>query len=159
MLQYPLLFWFLLKIANGYPGEVIHACAYDDRKFHFTFDDGPTINNNRTDIVLDILKEYNISATFFLIGSYVNRSNETIARVRRMVNEGHTVGSHSWSHPNMIPLTTQQIKTQIDATTKILEPIIGYKPNLFRAPYGGLSDDMLAHLKHEGYTTLQWQTG
>ena len=143
----------------SYPGEVVYGCAYNNKQIHLTFDDGPTLNNNRTEIVLNVLKEYNISATFFVVGNKVNATNRTIHLIKRMIAEGHTVGSHTWSHPNLLIQSDEVIKRQIDATTNVLQPILGYKPNLFRAPYGGLTDNVLKYLKQEGYTAVQWNIG
>ena len=53
----------------------------------------------------------------------------------------------------------EEIKRQIDATANVLQPILGHKPNVFRAPYGGLSDKVLKYLKQEGYTAMQWNMG
>ena len=97
-----IIFWCIFLNGYSYPGEVIYGCEFNEKHIHLTFDDGPTINNNRTEIILNILKEYNISATFFVIGNRVNATNRTIQLVKRMVADGHTVGSHTWSHLDLL---------------------------------------------------------
>lgn len=101
---------------------------------YLTFDDGP--NSIYHPLILDILKNYNVKATFFLIGQNVSR-NSSVAR--KTLAEGHVVGNHTLDHlflPNYSPST---ILSEIQSTNTILNPILGANPILFRPPYGGVN--------------------
>lgn len=99
-----------------------------------TFDDGP--HATLTPKLLDMLRERGIKATFFLVGKNVA---EYPAIVRRMVDEGHEVANHSWSHPSLTKLGTEGLRAQIEKTNAAIEAACGVKPTLIRPPYGATS--------------------
>lgn len=101
-----------------------------------TFDDGP--DEVVTPQILDILKENNIKATFFLIGSQAAAHPEV---VRRIVDEGHAIGNHSWSHPRFNDISIEEAREQINDTQDKLEAIVGFRPSIFRPPYGALDEE------------------
>lgn len=94
----------------------------------FTFDDGPGAG---TAAVLDILKSKGVTATFFLIGANVVKYP---ALVSREVAEGHAVGNHTWSHPDLLRLTTAQITAELNDTSEAIENASGVRPLLWRPP-------------------------
>lgn len=96
-----------------------------------TFDDGP--NAATTPEALDILKQYNVKATFFIQGKYIP-GNEDI--LKRELAEGHELGNHSWNHPDLNTLSKEEVKQEIDDTTKAIKEATGYDIKLVRAPYG-----------------------
>lgn len=96
-----------------------------------TFDDGPDV---MTEKVLDVLERHNARATFFLIGSKISGREHV---VQRMIDEGHTVGNHSWSHSGAFPLyDASEMTDELMRTSKAIERITGLKPLLFRPPFG-----------------------
>lgn len=99
-----------------------------------TFDDGP--HATLTPKLLDMLRERGIKATFFLVGKNVA---EYPAIVRRMVEEGHEVANHSWSHPSLTKLGADGLRAQIEKTNTAIESASGVKPKLIRPPYGATS--------------------
>ena len=110
-----------------------------------TFDDGPS--PQLTPRVLDVLKANNVKATFFLQGSEVVKYPDL---VRRIKNEGHVIGNHSWSHPDFTTLTAEQADAEITRTNDAIEAITGAKPILFRYPYGNESEAGNAVIRREG---------
>lgn len=99
-----------------------------------TFDDGP--NASSTPILLDGLKERKVRATFFLIGENVEKDeNEKI--VKRMYEEGHLIGNHTYTHCNLSKLETGEAKKELEQTDTVIEKITGKQPVFVRAPYGG----------------------
>ncbi|MCU9533932.1 polysaccharide deacetylase family protein [Streptococcus sp. CSL10205-OR2] len=96
-----------------------------------TFDDGPSAKT--TPQVLDILAKYNIRATFYVLGSHV-AGNEGI--LQRMVASGHELGNHSWDHPALTGLTSEQVKWQIQSTNDAIMKATGVSPKTVRPPYG-----------------------
>ena len=99
-----------------------------------TFDDGP--NPSTTPQLLNILKQKNVKATFFMLGNSVN-ANPQIAK--RVANEGHQIGSHSYSHPQLTGLGASQIQSQMRSTDKAIYFATGKLPTTFRPPYGAIN--------------------
>lgn len=95
-----------------------------------TFDDGP--DPDYTPKILDILKTYNVKAAFFVVGKQAEQHHDLIIR---MVREGHEVGSHTYTHPNMGQITREQARLELNATQRLLEAVTGRSTTLFRPPY------------------------
>ncbi len=106
-----------------------------------TFDDGPSIY---TDWLLDILKEKNVKATFFVLGKSAKIQRDTI---RRIAKEWHEIWSHSWDHKNFKKLTSKQAKIQLTNTDAIISELIGHNTPFFRPPYGSYTHEMLTNSK------------
>jgi poly-beta-1,6 N-acetyl-D-glucosamine synthase len=95
-----------------------------------TFDDGPW--EPYTSQILDVLKTYNVKATFFVIGENLERHPDI---VERMWNEGHEIGNHSFTHPNIGAVTEQRARLELNSTERALQSVIGRSTILFRPPY------------------------
>jgi peptidoglycan/xylan/chitin deacetylase (PgdA/CDA1 family) len=109
-----------------------------------TFDDGPT--PQRTGYVLEVLKQKGITATFFLQGDHAARHPELVKRIR---DEGHVIGNHSYTHPTFTELTAEQAREEITRTEEVLTEITGTAPALFRYPHGESTAAAEAVLKEE----------
>lgn len=123
---------------NAQAHHVYYSFQTTENKLALTFDDGPSSKN--TNQVLDILKKYNVKATFFLLGENMV-GNETI--IRRIVDEGHEIGLHTFSHPNFYKLNKDQIHNEIVKNIQTLKRIIPYNPKYIRPPYGIVTEDFL----------------
>ena len=124
-----------------------------------TFDDGP--NASSTPILLDGLKERKVRATFFLIGENIEKGeNEKI--VKRMYEEGHLIGNHTYTHCNLAKLETGEAKKELEQTDIAIEKITGKQPAFARAPYWELPVDSEQDLSrmYIGWTVdpLDWMT-
>lgn len=103
-----------------------------DRCVTLTFDDGPNAEN--TSKVLDVLKRHNIRATFFLIGKNVE---EHPALASRMVEEGHIVANHTYTHASTFPLGSRaKVEQEITQCSEAIYSATGLRPRLFRPPFG-----------------------
>src|SRR6059058_3920715 len=107
-----------------------HQGAASEHQVAITFDDGP--DPRWTPKILDILKAANVKATFFVVGVNAERYPEL---VRRIVNEGHEVGNHTYYHPNLALWWPEHIRLELNATQLLLETITGRATTLFRPPY------------------------
>lgn len=116
-----------------------------------TFDDGP--NPESTPRLLDLLASHKVKATFFLVGKFAE-SQSTL--VQRMVAEGHTVGNHTWSHPNLQHIPIGKAKDELDQTSRVLEEITGVKVRLFRPPYGACTREVLRIARDLGMLPVFW---
>ena len=100
------------------------------QKIALTFDDGP--DAKFTPQILDILKTNNVKATFFIVGINGDLNPDLI---RRIANEGHEIGNHTFTHPNVAAISKQQFRLELNATERLLESVIGHRTLLFRPPY------------------------
>ncbi|PEW13226.1 polysaccharide deacetylase [Priestia megaterium] len=115
-----------------------------------TFDDGPSAY---TVSILDILKKYNISATFFVVGSEVKKFPNIIQRIYR---EKHIIGNHTWNHPDITTLSKNELWKEINSTNIQIKKIIGHSPDLFRPPYSSINDKNADAIKKFGMTSVLW---
>ncbi|MGH8047082.1 MAG: glycosyltransferase [Chthoniobacterales bacterium] len=113
----------------AYP-TLYHTGAGDGREVALTFDDGP--DPEWTPKILDVLRQWHVHATFFLIGENAEQYPEL---VRRILAEGHEIGSHTYTHPNLALVSTEQVKLELNATQRLIEGITGRSTTLFRPPY------------------------
>lgn len=111
-------------------------------KVALTFDDGP--NPYTTPIVLDVLKKYNIKATFFVLGQRISGNEELL---KRIVLEGHEIGNHSWSHPDLTKLSKEDVAKQISDTQNKIYEVTGVYPTLLRPPYGAYNKSVYEQAK------------
>jgi peptidoglycan-N-acetylglucosamine deacetylase len=116
-----------------------------------TFDDGP--DNNYTLQILDILKKENVKATFFIVG---DRAKAHPDIVKRIVNEGHAIGNHSWDHPDFPKISSEQVTEEVTKTQDELDSIVGFRPSLFRPPYGSLNDSDIQNITGMGLNIIDW---
>ncbi|MDB5457171.1 MAG: polysaccharide deacetylase [Caulobacter sp.] len=105
-----------------------------------TFDDGP--DARWTPKILDILKAKHAPATFFTIGENMQKRPDLVARE---VREGHDVGSHTWTHPNIGETPLAQTQVELNATQRLFEVITGRSMRLFRPPYFGDAEPSTPH--------------
>jgi peptidoglycan-N-acetylglucosamine deacetylase len=119
----------VLSPAGGY---VVTRAGMAEREVVLSFDDGP--DPEFTAQVLDTLRAYNAVASFFVIGRQVQKLP---GLARRMVAEGHEIGNHSWSHPDLAGLSESAIRVELTATGRVIEAVTGRRPMLFRPPYIG----------------------
>src|SRR6202007_1978521 len=98
------------------------------------FDDGPSPET--TPRLLEILKQRNIKATFFMIGQNA-QANPAI--VQRILAEGHEIGNHSWTHPQLSKLSNDRVTEEITKTQAAIKNACGYTPVLLRPPYGAIT--------------------
>jgi len=116
-----------------------------------TFDDGPHPEN--TVALLDALAERGVRATFFLLGSEIERYPHV---VERMHAEGHSIGNHSFSHPEFTRMGAQNIINELNKTSDRIENITGERPSLHRPPYGSFNDQVLTIVEDMGMSAILW---
>lgn len=122
------------------------------KELYLTFDNG--YENGFTIKILDVLKEKKVPATFFVTGHYVKSEASLL---QRMVNEGHLIGNHSWSHPDMTQLTTAKIKEELERVKDEVGQVTGQnKMAYLRPPRGIFSEKLLAVSNELGYTNVFW---
>lgn len=129
------------------------------KTMYLTFDDGPYTDS--TNKVLDVLKEKNIKATFFLIGKNVEKNPET---AKRIAEEGHTIGIHCYNHDyNVIYENAEAYMADFEKAKNIIENITGVETNLFRFPGGSINSynkkvykEIIEKMTAAGYVYFDW---
>ena len=118
-----------------------------------TFDDGPSPVD--TPRVLDILREKNVKATFFVVGERAEQQPEI---VRRACREGHLVGNHTWSHPSLFCfLTPARLRSEIERGEDSIQKISGSRPRYFRSPVGLRHPLLGLYLRQAGLEYISWR--
>ncbi|WP_438447676.1 polysaccharide deacetylase family protein [Gorillibacterium sp. sgz5001074] len=110
--------------------QIIHEVPTKHRAVAITFDDGP--NPVYTPQVLEIFREVSGHATFFMIGEQMERSPDT---VRAVAAEGHEIGNHTYTHPHLPELGTEECRSELSRTEQLVLDLTGVKPAVFRPPY------------------------
>lgn len=109
--------------------------------------------NEDTHDLVEILKKYDVKATFFVVGDWVEKYPES---VKELSDAGHDIMNHSDTHPHMTQISKEKMLSEINACDEKIERITGKKPNLFRPPYGDYNDTVVETLKETGHYTIQW---
>lgn len=129
------------------------AEAQQEKRLYLTFDAG--YENGNTPAILEALKKHGVSATFFLVGNYFETQPEL---VKRMVAEGHTVGNHTYSHPDMSKIAEKEsFEQELTKNEALYEEITGEKmTKLYRPPQGKFCESNLKMAQELGYRTVFW---
>lgn len=120
-----------------------------EKKVALTFDDGP--NAPYTPGVLKVLKEHNVKATFFVIGKYAKDYPHI---TKTIVEEGHAIGNHTYSHPDLRFMFNDSIRREIKEAEDIILETTGLVPFLFRPPYGAHNGRIIEIAEEMGYVTI-----
>ena len=124
-----------------------------EKVLYLTFDAG--YENGCTEKILDTLKKHNVKAAFFLVGNYVEKNADL---VRRMVEEGHIVGNHTMTHPDMSAITDKAaFQKELTGMEDLFKEVTGKElPKYYRPPRGIYSEENLKMAKELGYQTVFW---
>ena len=125
----------------------VYSVERDGKFVSLSFD--AAWGNEDTQMLIDILAKYNVKATFFVVGEWVDKYPES---VKALHDAGHEVMNHSDAHPHMAKLTAKQIIDEVNRCSDKIEAVTGVRPTLFRCPYGEYDDNVI------GLTAVQWDT-
>lgn len=129
----------------------IYNVQRDDKVCAISFD--AAWGNEDTHDLVEILKNYNVKATFFVVGDWVDKYPES---VKELADAGHDIMNHSNTHPHMTQITKEKMISEVTECDSKIEKITGVKPTLFRPPYGDYNDNVVTTLKEIGHYTIQW---
>ena len=123
----------------------------EHKRLWLTFDEG--YENGYTEKILDVLKEKNVRAVFFVTYDYAKDNPELI---KRMIDEGHTVGNHTMSHPSLPDCSDEEMQNELKELHDYISRQFGYDMYVMRPPRGEFSKRVLECAKQLGYTTVLW---
>jgi peptidoglycan-N-acetylglucosamine deacetylase len=141
-----------IYIHSNFYCRVLCSGNRNEKKIALTFDDGP--DRTVTPIILDILNKHQIRATFFCIGQKAEACPELIQRLDR---EGHSIGSHSYSHHFFFDLlSSKKMSVELQKTEDIIHKILNKMITMFRPPYGVTNPPLAKALKRQKYQVIGW---
>jgi peptidoglycan/xylan/chitin deacetylase (PgdA/CDA1 family) len=139
-------------IGSGFYVRAICSFATTENEIALTFDDGP--DNVQTPVILDLLKEAGFQASFFCIGKKID---ENSIIVKRMIDEGHLIGNHSFNHSHNFPmLSSAKIRAELMRTNEVIERHTGTKNYWFRPPFGVTNPMIYRGLKGMNLKVAGW---
>ena len=133
--------------------DTYYIGSKEEKVIYLTFDCG--YENGNTGAILDALKKHNAPGTFFVVGHFLESAPEL---VKRMVTEGHTVGNHTYHHPDMSAISDKEsFQKELDAVSSLFQEVTGQEmTKYYRPPQGKYSTENLAMAKELGYKTFFW---
>lgn len=133
--------------------DAVYVGDTTEKVLYLTFDAG--YENGCTAKILDVLKDHQVPAAFFLVGNYIEKNPDL---VKRMVSEGHTVGNHTMHHPDMSKLSDKAaFSKELTDLEQLFQEVTGQElPKYYRPPQGIYSQENLAMAKELGYKTVFW---
>ena len=105
--------------------------------------------------ILDVLREKEVTSTFFLSGPWVERNQEIALKIKE---DGHEIASHGYRHVNLSGLSAAEIQTELLKASRAIEDVLGVKPWLLRTPNGDYNNKVVEAAESLGYTVIQWDT-
>lgn len=136
---------------KDYEDLIIKCGNTNEKLLALTFDDGP--DEDFTPQILDILKKYNVKATFYVVGEKVQYNKKI---VKRQFEEGHEIGNHTYTHINVSKNGYNTIDKEIGETQNEIKSVTGIYPKTFRPPYRAISKDMCEVIKQRNMSIVLW---
>ena len=150
VLTFLLLFRFFV-LPSAAEVKVYRSVETEKKQIALTFDDGP--HPTLTPEILEILARYHVPATFFMVGQNVLNYPEA---ARAVIDAGHEVGNHTFTHPHIASLNEQAIFEEIGRCEDALEELCEYRPHILRTPQGALTPSLEKCLLEEDYILVLW---
>lgn len=129
----------------------IYCVETEKKQIAISFD--AAWGNDDTETLISILKEYDVPATFFVVGAWVDKYPES---VKALSDAGHQIQNHSNTHPHMPQLSKAQMKDEIESCNKKIAAISGVTPTLLRPPYGDYDNALIETMDELNMKTIQW---
>ncbi|QQU03428.1 polysaccharide deacetylase family protein [Myroides odoratus] len=144
--------WCVFDIRLGFFIPVVFKSPNPQPKtIALTFDDGPTLHTLE---VLDLLQQYQAKATFFCIGKQIEQHP---AIAQRILAEGHTIGNHSYSHPNTMGfLSTAKVKEEIEKCDAVMQEFLHIQTPFYRPPFGITNPHIAKALRQTKHRVIGW---
>jgi len=138
-------------LQSKYPNIIMYKLETTDKVIALTFDDGP--DDRFTPQILDVLDKHDIKATFFLLGTRVDKYPDV---AKRIINEGHAIGNHTYWHPDLTKTGEQNLVWEIEKNEEAIKDVTDQVTPLFRAPYGALNETLVEKIGELDYFAVGW---
>ncbi len=137
--------------ASGNKKLPIYCVETEKKQIAISFD--AAWGNDDTETLISILKEYNVPATFFVVGAWVDKYPES---VKQLSDAGHQIHNHSNTHPHMPQLSANQMADELNSCNEKIAAVTGVTPTLFRCPYGDYNNATIDAVKNANMHCVQW---
>ncbi len=144
------VYYLTYAVRSQVLGETVWCGSGGNNCVALTFDDGPSPDTVQ---ILDLLREANVKATFFLIGEMVEKFPEI---AQKIFNDGHEIGNHSFSHPIFLFRPASRTRSELKKTQEVIKKVTGVEPRIARPPCGVRSRAYFAVARELGLRTIQW---
>lgn len=145
-----------ISVANNESEKLLPIYSVDrgdEKVIALTFD--AAWDDSDTDVLVSVLQKYNVPATFFMVGSWVEKYPES---VKKFFDAGHEIMNHSDTHPHIDKLSDAKVREEITKCNEKIEALTGVKPILFRGPYGEYNNAVIREATAQGMFVVQWDT-
>lgn len=142
---------FLAAMTGEAKLRPIYSVDVKEKKLAISFD--ACWGAEFTKPILNVLEEHNIKTTFFLVNIWINDYPDL---VKKIVAEGHEIGLHSTTHPDFAKLSESQMEEELKSNYDAVEEVSGFKPILFRPPFGSYNNTMIKVAERMGIHSIQW---
>ena len=129
----------------------IYSVNTNEKKVAISFDSA--WGADKTLKIIETLKQYNVDATFFLVGFWVEKYPDMVKAIQ---DAGLEIGTHSNTHPDFVKLSQEQMQKELTTSMKLIGDITGTNPKLFRAPYGSYNNTVINTANSLNLKTIQW---
>ena len=133
----------------------IYSVDVNEKKASITFD----INwaeNDYLYTILDILDKYNVKGTFFIMGGWVDYSEENVEKLKSISERGLEIGNHSYKHPMFTKISNEKMTLELQKTDEVIKKYTGKSTKLFRFPSGDYNKQAVKVINEQGYIPIQW---
>lgn len=138
-------------VSSGFRRVPIYEVATEEPAVAISFD--ASWGAEYTPAILDVLDQYEVKTTFFLVNIWIEDYPELAAEI---VARGHEIGLHSATHPYFTQLSDAQVLSELEDNAAMIAEVTGYQPSLFRPPYGDYDNRVLELVEAAGYIPIQW---
>lgn len=144
-----------MNVSNEVTEPPIFKVNKEEKIASITFDINWAEKDNLENI-LNILDKYNVKATFFIMGGWVNYSEENVTKLKSINERGHEIGGHSYKHSMFTKISKERMLEELKKTDDIIEQVTGEKTKLFRFPSGDYNENACKVVREQGYIPIQW---
>ncbi|MBQ7885168.1 MAG: polysaccharide deacetylase family protein [Clostridia bacterium] len=141
------------EVFFGYSTRKVPIYCVDTQKAQVAISFDAAWGADKTKQIVDICKEYNVRATFFLVGFWVDKYGDM---VKYIDDNGFEIGTHTNTHPDMVNLSADAQSMELDKSIELITNITGKEVELFRAPFGSYNNTLLDTAESKGLKTIQW---
>lgn len=141
------------QVYFGYSVKKVPIYSVKTEEKHVAISFDAAWGADKTESIMDVLKEYNSTATFFLVGFWVDKHGEL---VKKIDERGFEIGTHSKTHPDMTKISKETMIEELEDSVSLINKYVDKKVTYFRPPYGAYNNMLLDTASDLGLVTIQW---
>ena len=144
-----------VKVSGGKYEVPIYSVNTNEKQVAISFDVN-WAEHDYLEEILDVLDKHNASATFFIMGGWVNYSEENLTKLKSIYERGNEIGNHSYKHPNFSTISEERMKDEIEKTNEVIKEVTGAETKLFRFPSGDYNEKSCKYVRSLNMIPIQW---